>query len=241
MKRIFVIIILIILIIAVGAVGYFLSFYNTINMSITSKGLVACTKEAKICPDGSAVGRAGPKCDFAPCPDFTKGWKTYDSSQYGFEMKYPEDFFDANQQPKLLAGECNYNVFPNQCPNINNIVADGLSIRGGDANAIRDNLSNPGYWDISGQKQTINNTEYCLYATGDAATGHAFNYYYYATVKNNKCLVVHLAASTENCDVYLPLESGNTEQANNYNNCVKTNSVQPTVLNEVVSTFKFSK
>ena len=29
---------------------------------------VACTADAKICPDGSAVGRAAPNCDFAPCP-----------------------------------------------------------------------------------------------------------------------------------------------------------------------------
>lgn len=29
---------------------------------------VACTMEAKICPDGSAVGRTGPNCEFAPCP-----------------------------------------------------------------------------------------------------------------------------------------------------------------------------
>lgn len=28
----------------------------------------ACTMEAKICPDGSAVGRSGPTCEFAPCP-----------------------------------------------------------------------------------------------------------------------------------------------------------------------------
>jgi hypothetical protein len=28
----------------------------------------ACTLEAKICPDGSAVGRTGPNCEFAPCP-----------------------------------------------------------------------------------------------------------------------------------------------------------------------------
>lgn len=28
----------------------------------------ACTMEAKLCPDGSYVGRSGPKCEFAPCP-----------------------------------------------------------------------------------------------------------------------------------------------------------------------------
>jgi hypothetical protein len=30
---------------------------------------VACTMEAKICPDGSAVGREGPSCEFAACPN----------------------------------------------------------------------------------------------------------------------------------------------------------------------------
>ena len=36
-----------------------------------NKGLwepVACTMEAKICPDGSSVGRVPPDCEFAPCP-----------------------------------------------------------------------------------------------------------------------------------------------------------------------------
>jgi hypothetical protein len=38
---------------------------KTIKPSSTPK---ACTMEAKICPDGSAVGRSGPNCEFAPCP-----------------------------------------------------------------------------------------------------------------------------------------------------------------------------
>ncbi len=29
---------------------------------------VACTMEAKLCPDGSYVGRTGPSCEFAACP-----------------------------------------------------------------------------------------------------------------------------------------------------------------------------
>ncbi len=28
----------------------------------------ACTQEAKLCPDGSSVGRTGPNCEFAQCP-----------------------------------------------------------------------------------------------------------------------------------------------------------------------------
>ena len=32
---------------------------------------VACTMEAKLCPDGSAVGRTGPNCEFAACLEAT--------------------------------------------------------------------------------------------------------------------------------------------------------------------------
>ena len=33
---------------------------------------VACTMEAKLCPDGSSVGRTGLNCEFEPCPELTK-------------------------------------------------------------------------------------------------------------------------------------------------------------------------
>lgn len=32
---------------------------------------VMCTMDAKQCPDGSYVGRGGPKCEFSPCPGAT--------------------------------------------------------------------------------------------------------------------------------------------------------------------------
>lgn len=34
----------------------------------SEKELIACTMEAKLCPDGSYVSRTGPNCEFAPCP-----------------------------------------------------------------------------------------------------------------------------------------------------------------------------
>lgn len=33
----------------------------------------ACTMEAKLCPDGTSVGRQGPDCEFAKCPDVKVG------------------------------------------------------------------------------------------------------------------------------------------------------------------------
>ncbi len=36
--------------------------------TLVQKPPVACTMEAKLCPDGSYVGRTGPKCEFTECP-----------------------------------------------------------------------------------------------------------------------------------------------------------------------------
>lgn len=34
---------------------------------------IFCTQEAKVCSDGSAVGRTGPNCEFAKCPEASGG------------------------------------------------------------------------------------------------------------------------------------------------------------------------
>lgn len=34
----------------------------------TNSGDNACTADAKVCPDGSSVGREGSNCEFAACP-----------------------------------------------------------------------------------------------------------------------------------------------------------------------------
>ena len=36
--------------------------------SPTPQAATPCTLEAKLCPDGSSVGREGPNCEFAACP-----------------------------------------------------------------------------------------------------------------------------------------------------------------------------
>lgn len=33
-----------------------------------NSGEVVCTMDAKVCPDGTSVGRISPFCEFAPCP-----------------------------------------------------------------------------------------------------------------------------------------------------------------------------
>ncbi len=58
---------LILIILIVG--GAFILWPKIGNAPAKDSGSVVCTMEAKICPDGSAVGRAGPKCEFAKCPE----------------------------------------------------------------------------------------------------------------------------------------------------------------------------
>ncbi len=52
------------------------TFYNidrvdncsiTVEYDDTSDEDISCTEDAKVCPDGSWVGRMHPNCEFAPC------------------------------------------------------------------------------------------------------------------------------------------------------------------------------
>ena len=45
------------------------TFVWLITLPRTTEAPLGCTMEALICPDGSAVGRTGPNCEFAPCPE----------------------------------------------------------------------------------------------------------------------------------------------------------------------------
>jgi len=40
----------------------------SVENEIGDEGLTACTMEAKICPDGTTVGRIAPNCEFETCP-----------------------------------------------------------------------------------------------------------------------------------------------------------------------------
>lgn len=89
------ILILIIFIFLAGGTGIYLA-----QKSKTKPVQKACTLEAKICPDGSSVGRTGPKCEFSPCPnkptltpDLTASWKTFEAATKDFEFRYPSTLY----------------------------------------------------------------------------------------------------------------------------------------------------
>jgi hypothetical protein len=61
---------------------------------------VACTMDAKQCPDGSFVGRVGPDCEFAPCPD------SEFPIRYGEDASRMEEFRSDCEQRMGVFNEC---------------------------------------------------------------------------------------------------------------------------------------
>ncbi|MDO8486586.1 MAG: hypothetical protein Q7S77_02740 [Candidatus Staskawiczbacteria bacterium] len=63
MSKIYLIVTILVLATVATVAGVFFYF------NYKSPDSIVCTMEAKLCPDGSYVGRQGPKCEFTKCPD----------------------------------------------------------------------------------------------------------------------------------------------------------------------------
>ncbi len=97
--------ILIIILIATLALGGYLVYqkYQVTHTppQTTPYDPVACSQDAKLCPDGSYVSRVGPNCEFAPCPSTgsdISNWKTYTNTEYKITFKYPPSFLIAAEE-----------------------------------------------------------------------------------------------------------------------------------------------
>lgn len=55
----------VVLLALLGIAGFF--YRNALEHPVTIGGGTVCSQEAKLCPDGTSVGRSGPTCAFAPC------------------------------------------------------------------------------------------------------------------------------------------------------------------------------
>lgn len=77
----------IVLIIVLGLGAFF--YRNMFEHPTIPEGGTACTADAKICPDGSGVGRTGPNCTFAPCPP-----PNYEVSSLGVSFIAPSGYVE---------------------------------------------------------------------------------------------------------------------------------------------------
>lgn len=62
--------ILIVILIALAMAGGYIVYQKSQIPKIPPpEDQIVCTQDAKLCPDGTSVGRVGPKCEFTPCPN----------------------------------------------------------------------------------------------------------------------------------------------------------------------------
>lgn len=97
--------------IVAGGIGYYLGSMQKTQTALPEQEVqvstkpetnqVACTMEAKICPDGSSVSRGGPNCEFAACPneeiqssplESQKVKQEYKSTQFTYSFEHPKSW-----------------------------------------------------------------------------------------------------------------------------------------------------
>lgn len=165
------------------------SFAGYLNFSIwqlnaSGSGQVACTQEAKLCPDGSYVGRTGPKCEFTACPNESGNdlWKTATDSQSGISFKYPEKLltdyiFTQSWPPKVAVSENEHQLNCVETP-----AESSLPQR------------------VS--KRMVDDRTYCVKADGEGAAGSVYITYDYSTIRDNNLVTVSFTLVYPQCDNY---------------------------------------
>ncbi|GEM_PF-7130282 len=174
----------------------------------------------------------------------TSNWQTYRNEEFGFEFRYPKDFFYTD--PEVVSFDCAVPSFPAQCPNIDEGILkiqseECMKIEESEGrefclNAVRANFSHETYWkNAEGEKIAMNSVPYCLYEHGGAAAGSTYVNYYYVTLQDSACIVPHFVVRYTNCGVY-----GLPEEAR-YKQCEQENkTTKPQTLQKTLSTFRFT-
>lgn len=173
-KQIYIIAILVVAILGIGAFVF---------LSQNKAGQVACTMEAKICPDGSAVGRSGPKCEFAPCPETSSvptTWGTFTDDKLGISFRYPVDFSTKYIQAFDWPPKVAFQNLPFYC------AAAGTQL----ATAGRT------------EPRVINNHVYCVTSLVQGAAGSTYTQYAYAWEAGGREVIFTFSTRAPQCANY---------------------------------------
>lgn len=145
---------------------------------------VPCTADAKICPDGSAVGRIGPRCEFAACPGATTtapaSWETSRDEALGVSFRYPPDLPTTYIRTVDWPPKLNIADTPYSCLNAGEVGA-----RAGRTEER----------EIAGQK-------YCVTEISEGAAGSIYHQYAYSIPANDQTATMTFSLRFVQCGNY---------------------------------------
>lgn len=161
---------LVLLIIWAAIIGVL--FWPQITQRVSNEPIF-CTLEAMICPDGSAVSRVAPRCEFAPCPsgDSNNNTSTADWIDSTGEVKFK---YPPNLGTTYLT--------PNNWPPRVTVRHDSFVCEEGERTI--DGLP------TLVQKRLIGNRTYCVQARNEGAAGSLYADYTYTTEKDEHAVDV---------------------------------------------------
>ncbi|HBA36376.1 TPA: hypothetical protein DCZ15_00715 [Candidatus Falkowbacteria bacterium] len=174
------------------------SFAGYLNYSIWQLNApvsdqVACTQEAKLCPDGSYVGRSGPDCEFARCSEENNElWKTLTDNKTGLTFQYPETF---------LTAYIHVQDWPPQIQILNELLV---------CREAGSEITSTG----KTEKRFVDNREYCRTSMAEGAAGSIYTQYTYAfpfystgsTQADRKTVMLTFTVRAPQCDNYDEVE-----------------------------------
>lgn len=151
---------------------------------------MACTQEAMLCPDGSSVGRTGPNCQFAPCPqtqvplvpsqDTSDVWNTSTNKQNGITFLAPQS----------LGTEYIHLV---EWPPEVELVDEAFVCKESGSEILPQGQSS---------QKTIENVEYCVTQESEGAAGSVYTKYTYAFANNEKTVKLSFTLRMVQCANY---------------------------------------
>lgn len=140
----------------------------------------ACTMEAKLCPDGSYVGRSGPSCAFAECPgNLSADFGT--ATQKGITFQYP------------IATGTSYVSFVDWPPQIQLADSAYRCMAAGTSTALPAGMT---------EERTVEGTTFCVTTEGEGAAGSTYLSYAYSFAHEDGVAVLRFSLRKPQCVNY---------------------------------------
>lgn len=180
------------LLIAAGAIvligGLVMVWYNLFR----APEPVFCTQDAMQCPDGSYVGRVGPKCEFAACPAASSTCSS------------PQGCGTATSSLKTFVGNNIEFQYPNVLPTIYIRAQEWpptVTAKPAMFTCVGEPASTSTL-EVTATERTIGERRYCVKESVGAAAGSAYTTYSYSTIKNSRLVTLGFTLQFPQCANY---------------------------------------